>query len=55
MEIVNTCLRAYDVLKRVTEAKAVDSSSGPTRKQIQDLGRCVNSAPPSTFFTDYNE
>jgi len=46
VELAKPCARACRVLKTVTEGSGVDDLSGPSRKQIEDLGRCVNPANP---------
>jgi len=35
------------VLRSVTEGRDADNFGGPYKKQIEDLGRCVNPAQPS--------
>ena len=35
------------VLKSVTEGRDLDDLAGPGKKEIEDLGRCVDQAQPS--------
>ena len=42
VELVEACARACLVLKNATERRDTDNSSGPSEKQIKDLGRCVD-------------
>ena len=44
MELAKACVRACHVLKAVTDGRDVDNSSSPSRRQIEDLGRCVDPA-----------
>ena len=47
VELAKCCTRACHVLKTTTEGRSVDSLSDPSKKQIDDLGRCVD--PASCF------
>ena len=42
-ELAKTCVRAFHVLKIATDRRDIDNSSSP-RRQIEDLGRCVDPA-----------
>ena len=44
VELAKCCTRVCHVLKTATEGRSVDSLSGPSKKRIEDLGRCVNPA-----------
>lgn len=44
MELANTCMRTYHVLKRATEVRDADSLSGPSETKIDDFERCAHSA-----------
>jgi len=46
VELAKDCARTCHVLKTVAGGSGVDDLSGPNRKQIEDLGRCVNPAQP---------
>jgi len=43
VELAKTCVRTCHVLRKVTDERDADSLSGPSRRQIEDLGRCVDS------------
>jgi hypothetical protein len=47
VELAKCCTRACHVLKIATEGRGVESLSGPSKKQIEDLVRCVNPTKPS--------
>ena len=47
VELAKCCVRACYVLKVATEGRGVDSLCGPSKQQIEDLGRCVYPAKPS--------
>ena len=47
VELAKDCIRACHVLNRATEGRDLDDLSGPRRKQIEDLERCVDPAQPS--------
>ena len=47
VELALCCARACHVLKTAPEGKSVDSLSDPSKKQIENLGRCVD--PVSSF------
>ena len=47
VELAKCCTRACHVLKIATEGRGVESLSGPSKKQIEDLVRYVNPAKPS--------
>jgi hypothetical protein len=50
VELAKCCTRACHVLKAANEGRSADSLSGPSKKRIEDLGRCVdpaNSSPPT--------
>ena len=47
VELAEDCIRACNVLKRATDGMGVDDSSGPSRKQIEDIERCADPAQPS--------
>ena len=42
VELAGACVRACRVLKAVTERGDVGSSSGPSIRRVEDLGRCDN-------------
>ena len=42
VELATRCTRACHVLKTATEGRSVDSLSDPSKKQTEDLGRCVD-------------
>ena len=42
VELAKTCVRTCHVLKTVTDGRDIDGLSGPSRWQIEDLGRCVD-------------
>ena len=42
VELAEACARACLVLKNATERTDMGNSSGPSEKQIRDLGRCVD-------------
>jgi len=44
VELAKTCVRACHVLKTATDGRDINDLSGPSRRQIEDLGRCVDSA-----------
>jgi len=44
VELAKTCVRTCHVLKTATDGRDVDGLSGPNRRQIEDLGRYVDSA-----------
>jgi len=45
VELAKTCVRACHVLKTATDGRDIDDLSGPSRRKIDDLGRCVDSNP----------
>jgi hypothetical protein len=47
VELAKCCTRTCHVLKTATEGRSVDSLSGPSKKRIEDLGRCVDLANSS--------
>ena len=47
MELAKDCVRVCHVLKSVIEGMDADNLSGPSKKRVEDLGRCVNTAQPS--------
>jgi hypothetical protein len=47
VELAMCCARACHVLKTATEGKSVDGLSDPSKKQIENLGRCVD--PVNSF------
>ena len=53
VELAKTCVGTCHVLKTATDGRDVDSSSGPGRRQIEDLGRCVD--PPQSPSADTDE
>ena len=42
VELARACVRACHVLKAVTEGRSADNLSSPSKKKIEDLGRCVD-------------
>ena len=46
MELANVCVRACHVLKTMTEGRGTENLSGPSKKGIEELGRCVNPTQP---------
>ena len=44
VELAKTCVRTCHVLKTMTDGRDIDSFNGPSRRQIEDLGRCVDPA-----------
>ena len=48
VELAKACVRTCHVLKTVTDSRDLDSSSGPSRRNIEDLERCVD--PPQSPF-----
>jgi len=44
VELAKTCVRTFHVLRKVTDGRDIDSLSGPIRRRIEELGRCVNPA-----------
>ena len=42
VKLAETCARVCLVLKNATEGRGTGDSSGPSEKQIKDLGRCVD-------------
>ena len=42
VELAKACVRACRVLKTATDGRDINDLSGPSRGQIEDLGRCVN-------------
>ena len=52
VELAKACVKAFHVLKTVTDGRDVDSSSSPSRRQIEDLGRCVDPAQPPSAGND---
>jgi hypothetical protein len=44
VELAKCCAGACHVLKTATEGRSVDSLSDSSKKQIEDLGRCVDPA-----------
>ena len=44
VELAKTCARACHMLKTATDGRDTDSLGGPSKRQIEDLGRCVDSA-----------
>ena len=44
VELAKTCVRTCHVLKTVTDGRDTDSLSGPSRRWIEDLGRCADPA-----------
>jgi len=51
-ELAKTCVRTCHVLKTATDRRDIDSLSGPSRRQIEDLGRCVDPAKPPSADND---
>jgi hypothetical protein len=47
VELAKCCTRACHVLKTATEGRSVDDLSGPSKKRIEGLGRCVDLANSS--------
>jgi hypothetical protein len=47
VELAKFCTGACHVLKTATGGRDVGSLSGPSKEQIEDLGRCVDPAKPS--------
>ena len=47
VELARTCVRTCHVLETVTKGRDANNLSGPSEKQIEDLGRCVDPARPS--------
>jgi hypothetical protein len=47
VELAKCCARACHVLKTATGGNSADSLSGPSRKRIEGLGRCVDPVNPS--------
>ena len=47
VELAKCCTRACHVLKTATEGRNAVSLSGPSKKRIEGLGRCVNPANSS--------
>lgn len=47
IELARACARTCYALKTVTEERVVLGLRGPSEKQIEDLGRCVNPAQHS--------
>ena len=47
VELASACARTCHLLTDVTEGRDVDNLSGPGRRQIEDLGRCVSPAQHS--------
>ena len=44
VELAKTCVKTCHVLKTVTNGRDIDNSSGPSKRRIEDLGRCVDPA-----------
>ena len=44
VELAKTCVRTFHVLRIVTDGRDIDSLSGPSRRRIEELGRCVDPA-----------
>jgi len=44
VELAKTCVKAFHVLKIATDGRDIDNSSSSSRRQIEDLGRCVDPA-----------
>ena len=42
MELAKDCVRTCHVLRNATEVVGVENLSDPSRKQAEELGRCVN-------------
>ena len=42
MELAKACVRTCHVLRIAIEGVGVENLSGPSRRQAEDLGRCVN-------------
>ena len=47
VELAKLCTRACRAVKTVTEGRDADTLSGPSKKKIEDLARCVDPAQPS--------
>ena len=47
LELAKGCIRARHALKGASAGRDLDDSSGPSRKQIKDLERCVDPPQPS--------
>ena len=47
MKLAKYCTRTCHVLNDATHGRDVDSLSGPSKKAIEDLGRCVDLAHSS--------
>jgi len=46
VELVKTCAKACHVLKTTSDGKDIESLSDSSRRQIEDLGRCVDPIKP---------
>jgi len=47
VELARDCARTCHVLETVAEGSGVDDLSDPSRKQIENFGRCVDPAQPT--------
>lgn len=47
VDLAKICVKTCHILKTLTEGGDVNDLSGPNKKQIEDLGRCADSAQSS--------
>ena len=45
MELAKDCARTCHVLNTLADGRDANDLSGPSKKQIEDLGRCVRIQP----------